>query len=84
LDVNNFQRLGSLSNAHAGNEFETVARSFFAQQGISGSERFPGACRCGRPKENAPLLISGARAHLWLSSANLTLGLKAAIRRAQK
>jgi hypothetical protein len=35
MDINNFHRIGSVSNAHAGNDFESIARRFFAQQGIS-------------------------------------------------
>ncbi|HEX8922011.1 MAG TPA: hypothetical protein VF766_11075 [Pyrinomonadaceae bacterium] len=31
---NNFQRVGSISNAHAGREFEEAARLFFAETGI--------------------------------------------------
>jgi hypothetical protein len=31
---NNFQRVGSISNAHAGREFEEAARLFFAGMGI--------------------------------------------------
>jgi hypothetical protein len=34
-DINNFQRLGSVSNAHAGNDFEVQARAFFLLQGIN-------------------------------------------------
>jgi hypothetical protein len=32
MDINNFQRVGSVSNAHAGNDFESLARQFFVQQ----------------------------------------------------
>lgn len=32
---NNFQRVGSISNSHAGKEFEAAARLFFAGTGIS-------------------------------------------------
>ncbi|MDT4953140.1 MAG: hypothetical protein QOJ02_1278 [Acidobacteriota bacterium] len=31
---NNFQRIGSISNTHAGREFEEAARLFFAKTGI--------------------------------------------------
>lgn len=33
--ANNFQRVGSVSNTHAGREFEKAARLFLAQTGIS-------------------------------------------------
>jgi len=32
--INNFQRVGSISNAHAGKDFEEAARSFFSRAGI--------------------------------------------------
>ncbi len=32
---NNFQRVGSISNTHAGRDFEEAARLFFAKTGIS-------------------------------------------------
>jgi hypothetical protein len=31
MDNNNFQRIGSVSNTQAGNDFEAAARAFFAQ-----------------------------------------------------
>jgi len=33
-DVNNFQRKGAVSNAHAGREFEEAAQAFFRETGI--------------------------------------------------
>jgi hypothetical protein len=33
-DYNNFQRVGSLSNAHAGRDFEKIAQQFFVGQGV--------------------------------------------------
>jgi len=32
MEINNFQRVGSISNAHAGREFEQAARAFFANR----------------------------------------------------
>ena len=34
MDINNFQRIGSISNAHAGREFEEATRLFFLQTGV--------------------------------------------------
>ena len=31
---NNFQRVGAISNTHAGRDFEEAARLFFAQAGV--------------------------------------------------
>jgi hypothetical protein len=36
----NFQRVGAISNAHVGREFEEAARLFFEQTGISLSREF--------------------------------------------
>jgi hypothetical protein len=33
--ANNFQRVGSISNAHVGRDFEGAARLFFAETGIA-------------------------------------------------
>jgi len=33
MDDNNFQRIGSVSNAHVGRDFEAVALRYFRQQG---------------------------------------------------
>jgi hypothetical protein len=32
--MNNFQRIGSISNAHEGKDFEIIAKDFFANQGL--------------------------------------------------
>ena len=32
--VNNFQKIGSVSNAHVGSDFEKVAQEYFGRQGI--------------------------------------------------
>jgi hypothetical protein len=34
MDVNNFQRIGSVSNAQVGRDFEEVARKYFADQNV--------------------------------------------------
>lgn len=39
MDINNFQRV--VSNTHAGNDFELLACTFFAQQGIELTRNFP-------------------------------------------
>jgi len=36
-----FQRIGSVSNAHVGSDFERVALAFFAKRGIGLSRNFP-------------------------------------------
>lgn len=41
MDYNNFQRIGSESNAQAGSDFEETARAFFQTQGISLTKNFP-------------------------------------------
>jgi len=35
VDINNFQRIGAVSNTHAGREFEEAARLYFLENGIT-------------------------------------------------
>ena len=55
-----FQRLGSKSNSHAGNEFELSTQSFFESQGVSLNRNM--------------LLILGVKINTLLSNASLTDG----------
>jgi len=34
MDINNFQRVGAISNTHAGREFEEVVRRFWRAAGV--------------------------------------------------
>ncbi len=48
---NNFQRAGSISNAHVGREFEEAGREFFKNEGIFLSRNFTVSIGVGTRKE---------------------------------
>jgi hypothetical protein len=79
MDTNNFQRIGSLSNAHAGNDFESIARSFFNEQGIQLTKNFAAAVGVDAQKkmhrfdlgsENPPVLVE-CKSHTWTQGGNM-------------
>jgi hypothetical protein len=79
MDTNNFQRVGSVSNAHAGNDFEAMARVFFAQQGISLVKNFSAPVGVSELKkmhrfdlgsENPPVLVE-CKSHTWTQGGNM-------------
>jgi hypothetical protein len=51
MDNNNFQRIGSVSNTQAGNDFEAAARAFLAHQGISLVKNFSVPVGVGEAKK---------------------------------
>ena len=78
MDTNNFQRIGSASNTQAGNDFEAVASTFFAKQGILLVKNFQYRSGLGRPRRcTASTLAAKIRPCSW--NASRTPGLKAAI-----
>lgn len=79
MDINNFQRLGSVSNVHAGNDFELLARQFFAQQGIELTRNFVAPVGVGEQKkphrfdlgsEKPPALVE-CKSHTWTQGGNM-------------
>jgi hypothetical protein len=79
IDSNNFQRIGALSNTHAGNEFEGAAREFFAKQGIVLTKNFSvpvGVDEAKKPhrldlgSENPPVLVE-CKSHTWTHGGNM-------------
>jgi hypothetical protein len=79
MDNNNFQRIGSVSNAQAGNDFEAAARTFFSQQGISLVKNFSVPVGVGEAKkihrfdlgsENPPVLVE-CKSHTWTQGGNM-------------
>jgi hypothetical protein len=74
---NNFQRIGSISNAHVGREFEEAARLFFAQTGISLDGGFVAPVGYKVKKshkfdlgsENPPILVE-CKSYTWTSGGN--------------
>lgn len=79
MDINNFQRVGSVSNTHAGNDFEGAARAFFAKQGITLMKNFSVPVGVGEAKkphrfdlgsENPPVLVE-CKSHTWTQGGNM-------------
>jgi hypothetical protein len=74
---NNFQRVGAISNTHAGREFEEAARLFFAETGISLQPEFnaPIGVRVKKPhkfdlgSEDPPVLVE-CKSYTWTSGGN--------------
>jgi len=78
MDTNNFQRIGSISNAHAGKEFEQAAQVFFARLGINLSSDFPVAVGFDRKKlrkfdlgSAEPAIIVECKSHNWTQGGNI-------------
>ncbi len=77
---NNFQRVGSISNTHAGNDFETLARNFFAQhEGIELTRNFAAPVGVGEQKKlhrfdlgsaKPPVLVE-CKSHTWTQGGNM-------------
>jgi hypothetical protein len=79
LDTNNFQRVGSVSNTHAGNDFETAIGSYFKQQGILLTRNFTAPVGVGDLKkphrfdlgsESPPVLVE-CKSHTWTQGGNM-------------
>lgn len=79
MDINNFQRVGALSNTHAGNDFEGAARAFFAKQGIKLTKNISVPVGVGETKkphrfdlgsENPPVLVE-CKSHTWTQGGNM-------------
>jgi hypothetical protein len=79
MDANNFQRVGALSNTHAGNDFEGAARAFFAKQGITLAQNFSVPVGVGETKkprrfdlgsENPPVLVE-CKSHTRTQGGNM-------------
>lgn len=77
MDINNFQRVGSVSNAHAGRDFEEAARLFFESTGVMLRSNFPVSVGHGIKKthrfdlgsENPPILVE-CKSYTWTSGGN--------------
>ena len=76
---NNFQRVGSISNAHAGSDFEEIARAFFAEQGITLSRNFVVPVGVGSQKKQhrfdlgteTPATLVECKSHTWTQGGNM-------------
>lgn len=77
-DVNNFQRAGAVSNAHAGNDFEGSAQIFFAKMGLILTRNFTvpiGASDQKKTKRfdlgsSEPPILVECKSHTWTQGGN--------------
>jgi hypothetical protein len=78
--VTNHQRIGSISNAHAGREFEALARTYFSTfEGLHLQPSFPvNLGHAGRTKSHRfdlgsqdPAVLVECKSHNWTVSGNM-------------
>jgi hypothetical protein len=76
-DVNNFQRRGVVSNAHAGREFEQAAQVFFRDTGIVLQPSFSVPIGCRVKKEHKfdlgssePPILVECKSYTWTETGN--------------
>jgi hypothetical protein len=77
--MSNFQREGSISNAHAGSEFERTAARKLAEHGLSVIPNVAVAIGIGTHKKNHrfdlggddPAVIVECKSHTWTSGGNM-------------
>ena len=75
----NFQRVGSISNAHVGNDFEALANGFFSAAGISLTRGFGVSLGVATVKKmrrfdlgnNSPSILVECKAHTWTEGGNI-------------
>ena len=76
---NNFQRLGAISNAHAGSEFEGFVRQFFVAQGVTLLPDFKVEVGVAELKKfhrfdlgsDNPAIIVECKSHNWTTGGNV-------------
>jgi hypothetical protein len=79
MDVNNFQRVGSVSNAHVGRDFESVAKEYFRQQGISLESHYSVPVGVASEKKSRqfdlgaadPAVLVECKSHRWTTGGNV-------------
>jgi hypothetical protein len=79
MDTNNFQRLGALSNAHVGRDFEAIAKEYFQLQGVELNKDFPvlvGASQIKKARQfdlgsTVPPVLVECKSHRWTSGGNI-------------
>ena len=79
MDINNFQRVGSVSNAQVGHDFELVAQEYFRQKGVRLESNFAvplGAA--GNLKDRQfdlgsadPAILVECKSHRWTAGGNI-------------
>jgi hypothetical protein len=79
MDGNNFQRVGSLSNAHVGNEFEDAVCAYFRGKGLSLIRGFKIPVGVGKTKKprkfdwgsDSPPILVECKSHAWTVGGNI-------------
>ena len=77
--INNFQRIGSVSNASVGERFENAAMAYYAQNGVSLQKPFELAVGVGSYKKDRKFDLGSAsdkilvecKSHRWTSDDNV-------------
>ena len=78
--MNNFQRIGSISNAQVGRDFEAVAHKYFLEvEGINLQKCFPlkiGAGAKKKPRQfdlglEEPAILVECKSHRWTETGNM-------------
>lgn len=79
MDTNNFQRIGSVSNAHVGRDFEAVAKAYFHEQGVLLGSNYSVPVGVASEKKNRqfdlgsgePAVIVECKSHRWTTGGNV-------------
>ena len=77
MEINNFQRVGAVSNTHAGREFEEAARIFFENMGIDLKPSFEAQVGYKVKKSHRfdlgsddPAVLVECKSYTWTSGGN--------------
>ena len=78
-ESNNFQRVGSVSNAHVGRNFESVAKEYFRHKGVLLGNGYAVPVGVGSEKKNRefdlgsgdPPILVECKSHRWTSGGNV-------------
>lgn len=78
--MNNFQRIGAISNAHVGRDFEVLAQNYFLEQeGLRLTKSFPIEIGVGTAKKShrfdlgsdEPRILVECKSHRWTETGNM-------------
>ena len=76
--VNNFQRLGAISNADVGSDFETAAQEWFLNEGVRLQRNYSVEVGLSKMKERTfdlgssePPVLVECKSHKWTSGGNV-------------
>jgi hypothetical protein len=79
METNNFQRLGSLSNAQVGRDFESAAQAYFRQLGVALARNFAVPIGVASATKNRhfdlgsadPPMLVECKSHRWTTGGNI-------------